>query len=247
MMNRLNIFQTLLLNIRAFGLWKGLSFPIYVYGKVRIYNMGRWKINCPMRRGLIKIGMNAEDTALPYTIINNDGVLEIHGSVWINHATRLSNKGTIVFAGNDIVGHACVFDIRRRIEIGRNVSIGYCSEFMDSDDHYLVDVESRKVFSNEKPIRIGDFNWLGSHTYVKKGAVTPDYTITASPNALLLKDYSSEIPPFTILGGCPAKPIGTGKRRVLNFKHQGDIASALKNKPCYEVDMSIDLDEFCSL
>lgn len=244
---RPNIFRTILFNLRAFG-WRGAKkLPVYVYGRVKVYKMGRIELHGPIRRGMVKIGMNSKDTPLPYTIWNNQGVVEVHGRTWINHGCRISNQGRIIFRGGDIISQACVLDIRNGLEFGENVSVGYCSEFVDSDIHYMVDVESRKVCPNTSPIRIGAFNWLGSHTYVKKGTVTPDYTIVASPNALLLKDYSQELQPYSILGGSPARVIGHGKRRILNHQNEMMIASALKEKGCYEMDANVDLDEFCAL
>lgn len=243
-----NLLYTLWFNLRAFGLRRGLQFPVYVYARVKVYHMGRIDIKCPIRRGMLKIGMNYANTALPYTIWNNQGVIELHGCTWIHHGCKLQNQGRIVFRGGDIISHACVFDIRSKIEFGKNVSVGYCSEFTDSDVHYMVDVDSRVVLPNKRPIAIGNFNWLGSHTFVKKGAVTPDYTIVASPNAVLLKDYSRVVPPYSILGGSPAHVIGHGKRRVLNFRNEiGITASFAQGNDLYTIPNEVSLDEFCEL
>ncbi len=245
---RANLFRTLWFNLRAFGLRKGLRMPVYVYGRVKVYNMGRILLTGPVERGMLKIGRNYDDTALPYTIWNNQGTIEVQGRTWIHHGCRLLNRGYILFRGGDIISHACVFDIRERLEFGRHVSVGYASEFVDTDVHYMVDVESRTVRPNTKPIRIGSYNWLGSHTFVKKGTVTPDCTIVASPNALLLKDYTQSLPPYAVLGGSPARVIAQGKRRILNFRHETQIAQALQGGADeYRVAPDVDLDEFCGL
>lgn len=241
-----HIFRTLCFNIGAFGLWKGLRLPVYVYGRMKVHSYGKIDIQCPIRRGLIKIGMNSEDTAFPYTQFNNKGRLEIHGRTWLHHGCRLRNEGTIVFGGSVIISNACTFDIRERLEFGHDISVGYGSEFTDSDVHYTVDVETRDVQKNTRPIRIGNFNWFGSHTYVKKGTITPDYLMVASPNAVLLKDYSS-IEPYTILGGHPAHPIAKGKRRILKFSNEQKIREELKRKECVHLPENVDLDEFCRL
>lgn len=245
---RPNLIRTLWFNLRAFGLRKGLKLPVYVYGRVKVYSMGEIAITCPIRRGILRLGMNYDDTALTYVIWKNKGRIEIHGKTWIHQGCRVMNHGTIVFDGGDIISHACVFDIRNRLELGRNVSVGYASEFTDSDAHYMIDVEKRCVRPNNAPIRIGSYNWLGSHTYVKKGTVTPDYTIVASPNAVLLKDYTDGLPPYPILGGAPAKVIGQGKRRVLNFANERAITAALTDADSvYCLPEEVDMDAFCGL
>ena len=242
-----DIIRTVLFNVIHFGIVKGLKFPVYLYGKVKVYDFGKVVFTCPLRRGLVRIGMNRQNTSLPYTIINNTGTIEIGGRTWIHHGCRVTNSGVVSFAGNDIISHNTVVDIRTRLEFGHDVSIGYESEFIDSDMHYMVDVETRRVYPNSSPIKIGNFNWFGSHTYVKKGTVTPDYTIVASPNALLLKDYSKDIEPYSILGGSPVKVIGHGKQRVMKFKNQGDLDFSLNTNHFVELNADIDLDEYCKL
>lgn len=244
-----DIFRTLWLNIRLFGLREGLKLPIYVFGKIKVYNLGRIDIKCPVRRGLWRIGVNQCNTASPYTIFDNTGVIELHGRVWTNHGCRITNRGKIVFGGNDIISHDCVMDVRECLEFGRNISVGFGSEFIDSDMHFMVDVQSREVKGNRKPIHIGNFNWFGSHTYVKKGTRTPDYLTVASPNAVLLRDYTSDVPAHSIMGGAPAKVIGGGKRRVLNMQNEKTIRSYFYgDEPhvVYKVEEE-DLDSFCAI
>lgn len=244
---RPNIFRTICFNLRAFGLKTGLKLPVYVYGRVKVYNMGRIDLKCPVKRGLLKLGMNYDNTQLPYTIWNNTGTIEVHGQAWIHHGCRVHNRGRIILRGGDIISHACVLDIYSELELGDHVSVGYGSELTDSDVHYTIDVESRRVEPNTRPIRIGNFNWLGSHTYVKKGTVTPDYIIVASPNALLLKDYTQEMAPYSILGGSPVRVIGTGKRRIFNYQNETAITSHLQKNEYYELPNEVDVDEFCKL
>ena len=242
---RPNIFRTLIFNFRAFGLRSAMKLPVYVYGRVKVYKMGCIELHGPICRGMFRIGMNYTDTLFPYTVWNNMGTIEVHGRTWINHGCNVQNRGRIVFRGGDIISQACVLDIHDCLELGKNVSVGYGSEFIDSDIHYMMDVMSRKVLPNTRAIRIGAFNWLGSHTYVKKGTVTPDYTIVASPNALLLKDYTQDLEPYSILGGSPARVIGKGKCRIFNHQNEIMITSVLESKDSYEVDENVDLDEFC--
>lgn len=243
-----NIFRTLWINIRLFGLRKGLKLPIYIYSRTKIYNLGRVEFKCPLQRGIWRVGINQCNTASPYTIFDNMGVIELHGKVWTNHGSRITNRGKIVFGGNDIISHDCVMDIRECLEFGRNISVGFGSEFIDSDMHFMVDVESREVKGNSKPIHIGSFNWFGSHTYVKKGTRTPDYITVASPNAVLLRDYT-DVPAHSIMGGAPAKVIGGGKRRVLNMQNEKAIWSYFYgDEPhvVYKVEEE-DLDTFCAI
>lgn len=244
-----DILRTLWFNLRYFGLRRGLKLPVYVYSKTKVYNLGRIEFNCPLRRGILRIGMHHDNSALPYTIIDNTGTIQVHGRTYLHHGSRLTNRGQIVFHGNDIISHNCVFDIRERLEIGHDVSVGYASEITDSDMHFMVDVNDRTVRKNSAPVRIGNYNWLGSHTYIKKGGVTPDHTIVASPNALIAKDYTVDTPAYSILGGAPAKVIGQGKQRIMKFHSEAVVIEGLKQSAdqVFRLDESINIDEFCKL
>lgn len=244
-----DILRTLILNIRLFGFRKGLKLPVYVYSKTKIYSLGKIEFKCPLRRGILRIGMHHDDSAQPYTIINNTGTIEVYGRTYLHHACRLTNTGVIIFRGSDIISHECVFDIRERLEIGHDVSVGFGSEFADSDMHYMVDVDKRTVTRNSAPISIGSHNWLGSHTYIKKGGKTPEHTIVASPNALIAKDYTQTTPEYSILGGAPAKVIGQGKQRIMNFRNERFVRDgvAQSESGTITLDKDIDIDEFCKL
>lgn len=248
-MKLLHLLSTLLFNVRAFGLLKGLKLPVRIVGRVKVYHMGCIILHCPVRRGLLTIGVNAHETSTPYTIWDNQGTVDIYGPVYLNHGCQLKNHGTIIFHGKALIGYDTIFDIRYHLELGENCSIGFHTIFTDSDNHYLVDVNSREVKRNDAPIMIGKFNWFGAYTFVKKGTVTPNYTVVASPNALLCTDYS-HFQPYTILGGSPAKPLKTGVRRIYNFNKEAVIRSYFKQHPdedTYSIPAETDLDNFCSL
>ena len=112
----------------------------------------------------------------------------------------------MVFKGYTQIGEGTLILIRDYLEIGRYTRIGFLSFFMDSDDHFTVNMENQKVARNKAPIIIGKYNWIANKTVIKKNTKIPDYTIVASSNTLLSKDYT-ENGEFCVLGGIPAKVI----------------------------------------
>jgi len=245
----INILSTLRFNIRAFGLAKGLRLPVFIYGSIKMKSIGTIRINCPIKRNLITIGTNHDTVAAPYTVFCNMGTIEIHGRVFINYGTAFVNKGIVEFQGNNLFGNLCDIDIEHHLILGSNTFFGYKSQVTDTDHHYVVDTATKRVYRNSAPIIIGNFNWFGSNCFIKKGTVTPDYLIVASPNSMLSKDYSS-LPPYTVLAGCPAKPVKQGIRRVYKFANErliNDFFCKHSDEKYYQIDKDIDLDEFCKL
>ncbi len=243
----INILSTLRFNIKAFGLAKGLRLPVFILGKIKMKSVGNIVVKCPLRPGLITIGVNHDTVAAPCTVFHNTGTVEVYGRVYLSFGSVFLNSGTVVFRGSNLIGKQCTFDIHQRLEIGHNVSIGYECHITDSDDHYVIDVNTHQVHRNAAPVIIGNFNWFGSNCFIKKGTITPDYLIVASPFSMLSKDYSS-LPPHTVVAGCPARPVKQGIRRIYNSREERTIAEFFRHHPeedCYQLDKDLDLDEFC--
>lgn len=246
----INILATLKFNIMAFGLRKGLKLPVYIYGKTRINQIGCVRINCPIRRRLICIGINNDIVNDAVTLWHNEGTIEFNGQVYLNYGIRMLNKGHITFEGNNIIGTQVSFDINDRLEVGFNSNIGIASNILDSNHHFTINMENGHAARRTGVIKIGNYNWIGSNTFIKKGCVTPDYIIVASPNALLAKDYTN-IEPYSVLAGAPAKQIGNSHiRRIYNFDTEREIQKFFDENPdkdFFKVSEGIDLDEYCKL
>lgn len=197
---------------------------------------------------MIVIGINNEIENCQRTLWYNEGTVDFCGRVFLNFGIRMLNRGYIVFQGNNIIGTCVSFDIRDRLEVGFNSNIGIASNILDSNHHFTINMDNGRVARRSGLIKIGDFNWIGSNTFIKKGCVTPNYTIVASPNALLAKDYS-EIEPYSVLAGAPAKRIGSSRiRRIYNFETERAIQKFFDENPgaeYFEVPEGIDFDDYC--
>lgn len=245
----INIIDTLRFNIKAFGLTKGLRLPVYIYGPIKMKSIGTVRIHCPIKRRLLVIGNNYGTVAAPYSVFYNTGTVEVYGKVIMNFGTVFINRGIVLFRGNNALGNQCDINIHNRLDVGYNTFIGYESHVADSDHHYVVDVNTRRVYRYSAPITIGNFNWFGSNSFIKKGTVTPDYLIVASPCSMLSKDYSS-LPPYTVVAGSPARPVKQGIRRIYNFHEEAKIDDFFLQHPdklFYQIEEQANLDDLCKL
>lgn len=243
----INIFKTFTFNLIAFGL-KGVIYrPVFIYNNVKIYKIGKIILHCPMKPGLLKIG-HLDFKSQGTTKFFNSGTIEIYNSVIIGGASIIENIGTITFKGMNVIADGCYIFIRKKLEIGEQSRIGFHSFIMDSDDHYTVDIENRQVSYNKKEIIIGKYNWFASNTYIKKGTKTPDYLIVASANALLTKDYTA-LPPYSVIGGAPAKLLKSGIRRIYNRTIERKLNIFFKENSSaniYKIDDNVELDQICN-
>jgi len=210
--------------------------------------MGLICIEGEIKRGMITIG-GSDLKAQGVTKILNRGKIIFRGPVVLGAAAIIENMGLIIFEGETLVGEGTSFFIHKKLVIGKYTRVGFRCLWTDSDFHYMINVRTGEVKPNKKEIIIGRCNWIASCTTVKKGTYTPDYTIVAS-NSLLCKDYRKEdLPPYSIIGGTPAKLITSGYRRIYNMTEERVIDKYFmenKDQP-FTIDLEhTDLETFCT-
>lgn len=219
--SRVVFFKTIYINLRSIRFKDARKFPIFLYNKTQIISTkGEIIVDADkIYPGMIRWGR--------FDTFRSQGV------------TRINNKGTIIFKGdrqriirgNEIcvfekailtIGPDCFFGentmvyCQHQITIGKRISLTYHSQIFDTDFHYSMNLSSGEVARKFKPIVIGDYNWFGNKTTIKKGTKTPNHLTVAGSYSVLGKDYTKDIPEYSIIGGIPAKLIATGYSRLWN-------------------------------
>lgn len=230
------------------GLWFGFAgirhLPVLIYNDVEILSRGKILIEGEMTCGMVRLGIWKAKS---------------------HNKTRLMNFGTIIFKEDIVIQGGCVIEVyggkiefgkhiklaesckimcRRGIIFQDHVSVGYETTIMDTDFHFVIDVNTRKVHRNESEIIIGEGTWISSNCKIMKGVKIPNYSIICT-NSLVLNDYSSS-PEASMFAGIPAKPIKTGKRRIFDVELESRLLSSFN----YDEDKDeiiLDVDNWDSL
>ncbi|WP_288318938.1 acyltransferase [Xylanibacter caecicola] len=211
-----SIHKTLIANLSAFPLKDAIKLPIIVYQGTEIEQIGKIKFNCPIRKGILVIGKRMFFRGQK-TVIINRGTIEIDGDCEIMGGTTIH---TLRYCSRLHLGNNVMIGEHVRILVDTEVSVGDCTRFsfdsivIDSEFHFILNTETGAVGTTRCPIKIGRYNWIGNTTVIKKGTITPDYTIVSN-GSMLTKDFS-DIPNYSILLGVPAKLKATGFRRIYN-------------------------------
>ena len=246
---RVNLPKTLYYNFRLFPFCVAKKLPLYIHCGVKTYQMGKISIEGDIRRGMISIGSYGLKSQGVSKILNK-GEMVFKGPVILGGSTIIENRGKIVFEGETVVGEGNLFLIHKRLTIGKYTRIGFHCRWMDSDYHYMIHVQTGEIKTNKQAISIGKCNWIAGYTTVKKGARTPDYTIVAAANTLLIKDYTALLPPCSIIGGMPARLIASGYRRIYNMTEEGRINRYFdkhEEAGALRIDLeNIDLEAYCT-
>ena len=221
---KLSIIKTVYFNFRLLPVRQAIKLPIFIYRRFEIGKTGGKIIfEVPPRTGLVQFGFIGSDFIANHCWgqIYIDGTMQIAGKVdfGIGSQIRVYKGGEVSIGNNVQIAALTKLLCENNIEIGNNVRIAHECQIMDSNFHYVEDVESKKVECCSGTIHIGNDNWVANRSTIQKGTITPDFCIVGA-NSVLNKDYSKICPSFSLIAGTPAKLIKTGVRRILDFDEE---------------------------
>ncbi|NEQ29320.1 MAG: acyltransferase [Microcoleus sp. SIO2G3] len=122
--------------------------------------------------------------------------------------TWFDTKNNFKLGNNSIINQNCRLDNRGGIIIGDNVSIS-AEVCILTADH---DLQNADFAGCTRPVTIEDYVFLGTRAMILPG-VTLGKGSAVAAGAVVTKN----VPPFTIVAGIPAKPIGT-RQSELHYK-----------------------------
>ena len=114
----------------------------------------------------------------------------------------------IVIGGHCTIGDSVFLDGRSGLVIGDSVNIGSHVSIYTREH----DVNSADFAETGGPVRLDDHAWVSSHAIILPGVTLGEGAVAAA-GAVVTKSVA----PFTIVGGVPAKPIGT-RNRDLSYR-----------------------------
>ncbi|QWX83324.1 hypothetical protein H0I23_12790 [Cellulophaga sp. HaHaR_3_176] len=219
--SKLNIIKTVIFNFRTMPFKTALKLPVLLYGKVDLYTLkGKVEFqDCTIRKGMVKMGMNKEflstEKGASLFVLREESKLIFKGpSEFSSNFLVRTGKGAKLTIGQDTffgstVKLVCIY----QITIGEGSRIAFESQVIDSDFHYIYNLDKQEVKPREKAITIAPYNWIGNRTTISKGATTNPYTIVTS-SSVLNKNYTRLEDEYVVLGGQPAKQITKNIRRI---------------------------------
>lgn len=220
--NRLHFWKTLYFCFRTMPLRYALKTPVWIYGDIRFFDLSGKvlpideKFVCPKS---VVIGHMDQARS-----VGDVSSITLRGNFFYGKNTVIRQGAKWKISGNLTIGKSCYigdnvsFFIDKECCIGDECQIANNSMLMDTDIHYMLDINTMTVNNNKKPVYIGKGCWLGGYTMVKKGTILPDFTIVAGPYSSVGKDYTKILEPYSCIGGNPAKFIKAGLREINNSK-----------------------------
>lgn len=192
---------------------------IIVKVALRVFGMA-WSIwsHCKLRMLGVSVGRNVKVFRPPIVFRNLKASIEIGDRVKL-YSSVYENKicgctalvlaadapGAVIIVGNDTGISCSTLYAAKSIQIGKYVNIGAGCKIFDTDFH-PINIESRRKHAlseiASEPIVIEDDVWLGGGVTVLKGVRIGRGAIIAAGAVV-----TSDIPPFTLAAGVPARVI----------------------------------------
>ncbi|MDD3826514.1 MAG: acyltransferase [Anaerolineae bacterium] len=133
--------------------------------------------------------------------------IKIGGGSSIHRGCRFYRPSAVQIGPSTVINRDVLFDGRMGLVIGESVSISEGAA-MFTLEH---DPNSPSFENRGGPIRIGDRVFIGARALVLPGITVGEGAVVAA-GAVVTHD----VPPFTIVAGVPARPIGE-RRRDLTY------------------------------
>ena len=138
----------------------------------------------------------------------------------IYYGTEIRKPTSLKIGDGSIIGDNAILDARCGIKIGCDVNLS-SNVSIWSLQHDHRDPQFRCTPDHYGPVVIGDRAWIGPNTLILPRVTIGEGAVVAG-GAVVTKD----VPPFTIVGGIPAKEIGH-RNQSLNYHFDGSYSHFL--------------------
>lgn len=216
---RVSILKTIYLNFSKLPFSQAILFPIIITRNVKFYSLnGEIKLKGNIKTGMVRFGFFGEDTMYWK---DESNLLKLEGTLVLSHDISFANgivvrveKGAILEIDENVkISNKVKIICYESIRIKKNTRIAWESQIIDTSFHYIRNLQDGSLGQLNKPIKIGENNWIGNRSSIMKGAETPNFCIVASGS---LVNKAMSIDNYTIIAGTPAKLIKEGVYRVLD-------------------------------
>ena len=201
---RINWPKSIWLSFKALPFKQAIKIPIIVSWNTKINSVGKIIFQGKIHPAMLMIGvirLPAFETYRETTVFTNKGTLVIKGNVKLHPGVKLLiYKGATMSVGNHVgFGANTKIACNNSITIGDDVRISWNSQILDTDFHYLYNIEKDKFYPKSKPIVIHDNVFIGNGCTICKGTVITSGSVISCISKVK-GDFSKEGENLLIVG-----------------------------------------------
>jgi acetyltransferase-like isoleucine patch superfamily enzyme len=131
----------------------------------------------------------------------------LQGRNTIGNYSVIQGSGTLSMGLNSFCGDFCVFGVNDSISIGRDVMIAQAVTIRDTDHSFdRTDTPMNRQGIQSSPVSIEDDVWIGHGAVILRGVRIGTGSIVSASSVV-----TRDVPPYTIVGGIPARTLKSRK------------------------------------
>ncbi|WP_160674354.1 acyltransferase [Clostridium sp. C8-1-8] len=199
--------KTLYFNFKYFNFKDAVKLPVLISHRVYLKSLkGSIAITSNIRSKMIQIGFGEVgifDFKRRRTIIDIEGKVIFNGKCTLGHGSKIFVLGELTIGKNFNINAETSIICAKKITIGDDCLFSWDNLIMDTDFHYIKQLEDNIIVNEDKEIYIGNKVWIGCRCTILKGTVIGDGCII-SANSVTRGKY---VATNSILSGSPCKVV----------------------------------------
>lgn len=141
-------------------------------------------------------------------------LIDMHSTTVVYADCEIRCPSKLSLGKGCVIGNNAILDARAGLSIGNNAVLASNVSIWTLQHDYR-DPEFRCTKEHYGPVHIGDRAWIGPNTVILHDVTIGEGAVVAA-GAVVTKD----VPPYTVVGGIPAKKIGD-RPRNLTYEFDG--------------------------
>jgi acetyltransferase-like isoleucine patch superfamily enzyme len=113
---------------------------------------------------------------------------------------RMTKRASLRIGAFSTIGARTCINATEEVVIGDHCLIAWDCDIMDTDFHYLYELDDELPSRNSAPVHIGNNVWIGTRCIILKGVTIGDNSVIAAGSVV-----TRDVPGNTLAGGNPAK------------------------------------------
>lgn len=216
---RISLWRTLFFNFYMLPFKQAIRIPIILTRNVRFYNLsGKICFSGEVKTATVRFGFFGEDNMYwnsKKTLLKIEGKLYFGSDIHFANGIliRVEKNAVLKIEDNTSISNEVKIICYEFIHIKRNNRIAWETQIIDTTFHFIIDKNNpENIAPLNKPVILGENNWIGNKTNIMKGAETPDFCIIASGS---LVNKKINVPNYSLVAGVPVKLIRENVYRAL--------------------------------
>jgi acetyltransferase-like isoleucine patch superfamily enzyme len=157
-------------------------------------------------RGRVEVGFDTQIGPGCRILVAKTGVVRLRGATLKRSVTLEASANAVLDIGKVHLGPGTVVSARERVTIGDGSGLAEYATVRDHDHRLDAPLDAWEFTVD--PITIKNDVWIGSKATIVAGVTLEDHAVCGA-NAVV----THNVPAWQLVGGVPARPIGSGRPR----------------------------------